>query len=300
MSTENEHEPTADDVVQPFVVAFIPGVTPTKWVRTWKERMPDSPIEPRAMSAADAVRGVRDGSSDVAFLRFVPGGLPIADIDLNAIPLYEEQLVVVAGKEHPLAAFDTVALAELDGEVVLRGDEGAEHGAVLPEDPSLLIAGLQSPLGQDAATVELVAAGSGLALMPQSVARVHSRRDIVARLVTGAPETRVALVWHKDRTTPLVEDFIGIVRGRTSNSSRSGSSGAEDAGDAQQSRSGAKKGATPSTAGAKKAKKQKNQKNQTKAQANAQKNAQEAAKVRAQMGRGAPKAPKGATRRRSR
>ena len=68
--------------------------------------------------------------------------------------------------------------------------------------------------------IELVAAGVGLLLVPQSLARLHHRKDLTYRPVTDAPESRIALSWPEDRTTDLVEDFIGIVRGRTVNSSR--------------------------------------------------------------------------------
>ena len=177
----------------PFVVAFVVGVTPNKWVGVWKERMPDHPIEVRPASESEARAWLADGTIAAAFLRFT--ATPTADDVHSVITLYTEQPVVVAPKDHALTAFDTVALDDLEAEIVLEG--------------------------QDADTIELVAANVGVAIMPQSVARVHSRRDVTARLLTGAPVTQVALVWPVDATTPEVEEFIGIVRGRTANSSRS-------------------------------------------------------------------------------
>ncbi len=47
-----------------------------------------------------------------------------------------------------------------------------------------------------------------------------SRRDVIARPVTDAPTTQVALVWPIDAPSDLIDEFIGIVRGRTANSSR--------------------------------------------------------------------------------
>lgn len=173
----------------PFVVAFVTGVTPGKWTRIWGERMPHSPIEAMPASDADALHALHNGTADVALLR-----LPIADEGLSVIPLYTESAGVVAPKDHPIAAFEAIVLADLEGETVLEG--------------------------QDADTVELVAANVGVAVMPQSVARAHSRRDVVARPVTDAPGTTIALVWVAEKTTPAVEEFIGIVRGRTANSSR--------------------------------------------------------------------------------
>src|SRR5262249_49859151 len=52
------------------------------------------------------------------------------------------------------------------------------------------------------------------------LARLHHRRDLTYRPVSDAPQSRVALSWREDTTTDHVEDFIGIVRGRTVNSTR--------------------------------------------------------------------------------
>jgi hypothetical protein len=45
-------------------------------------------------------------------------------------------------------------------------------------------------------------------------------KDLTYRPVSDAPESRVALSWPQEKTTELVEQFIGIVRGRTVNSTR--------------------------------------------------------------------------------
>ena len=172
-----------------LVVAFVVGVTPGKWARVWAERLPRHPLALIPLGQADALAALDEGSADVAIVR-----LPIDAEHVNAIPLYEELAMVVAPKDHAIEAVDAVTLADLAAETVLHGE------------------------WEEA--VALVAANVGVAVMPQSVARALSRRDVVARLVTDAPSTRVALVWPSDRTSPLVEEFVGIVRGRTANSSR--------------------------------------------------------------------------------
>lgn len=174
---------------EPFVVAFVLGVTPGKWARIWDERMPGHPLQLTALSPGDALSALRDGTADAAFVR-----LPVEDPSLSAIPLYEEQPVVVMPKEHVLSTLDAVSAVDLAEETVLDGEWEAD--------------------------VEIVAANVGVAIMPQSVARALSRKDVVARFATEAPTTRVALVWRADAGTELTEEFIGIVRGRTANSSR--------------------------------------------------------------------------------
>jgi DNA-binding transcriptional LysR family regulator len=68
--------------------------------------------------------------------------------------------------------------------------------------------------------VATVAAGVGIAVMPMSLARLHHRKDVTYRVLRGGPVSSIALAWDADRTTPLVDTFVGIVRGRTVNSSR--------------------------------------------------------------------------------
>jgi DNA-binding transcriptional LysR family regulator len=68
--------------------------------------------------------------------------------------------------------------------------------------------------------VESVAAEAGIVIVPMSLARLHSRRDVVAVQVTGVPTTSVGLAWLRDADDERIETFIGVVRGRTANSSR--------------------------------------------------------------------------------
>ena len=175
-----------------FTVLFVPGVTPTKWGRIWNERMRRQRLELRPAAPTEALAALRDGTADAAFLRDAG-----ADEEFSAIRLYEERPVVVASRDHLFSAVganETIGAEELSGENLLDG--------------------------QDADTIELVAAGVGVATMPQSVARVLSRRDVIARELRDVAPTTISLVWPIDRTTPAVEALIGIVRGRTENSSR--------------------------------------------------------------------------------
>ncbi|MFD8935727.1 LysR family transcriptional regulator, partial [Streptomyces sp. NPDC059578] len=51
--------------------------------------------------------------------------------------------------------------------------------------------------------------------------RLHHRTDLTYRTLTELPQSRVALSWQAaDEAPDLVEEFIGIVRGRTVNSWR--------------------------------------------------------------------------------
>ena len=181
-----------------LIVAFAPGVTVTKWVRIWAERHPEVPlmIHPTAQKEQSSV--VLDGTAHLSFVR-----LPIEQHGLHVIPLYRERAVVVSSKDHLFAAVDEVTLSDLASETMLAG--GVTH--------------------TDRERFDLAAAGVGILVVPQSIARQQSRKDVVVRPITDGPETQIALVWRADQTdhtlAELIDEFVGIVRGRTARSSRS-------------------------------------------------------------------------------
>jgi hypothetical protein len=52
------------------------------------------------------------------------------------------------------------------------------------------------------------------------VARLHHRKDVVQREVSDLPPTTIALVWRRDRDADDVQAFVGVVKGRTANTTR--------------------------------------------------------------------------------
>jgi DNA-binding transcriptional LysR family regulator len=184
-------------------------VTPTKWVRIWNERLPDVPLTLVAVSAAEAPGVLRDGGADAGFVRS-----PVDRTVFSAIPLYTETTVVVVPKDHLVAAVDEVSADDLAEDIVLHPLDDVLDWEHRPGQPAI-----ERP-ATTADAIELVAAGVGLLVVPQSLARLHHRKDLTYRPVNDAPQSSVALSWPEDATTDLVEDFIGIVRGRTVNSTR--------------------------------------------------------------------------------
>ncbi|PWI20148.1 LysR family transcriptional regulator [Streptomyces sp. Act143] len=196
-------EPTA------FRLAYVPGATPAKWVRIWHERFPDLPLTLLQLPGAEATAALRGGSADAGLVR-----LPVDRMFFSAIPLYTETTVVVVPKDHVIAAVEEVTLEDLADETVLHPLDDVFDWERPPGEPAF-----ERPATTEDA-IELVAAGIGVLVVPQSLARLYHRRDLTYRPVTDAPESSVALSWPEEATTDLVEDFIGIVRGRTVNSTR--------------------------------------------------------------------------------
>ncbi len=188
----------------PFRLGFVTGATPDKWARVFRDR--GGAIELVPVTEEDQETGVREGSLDMVLAR-----LPVDRDGLHCIPLYEERPVAVMGVEHVATVVEELSTSDL-----------AEEQLVLPERSGWTPAAAQLDWPEMSVkdAVETVAAGTGVLVVPMSVARLHHRKDVTFRPVTDLPTTTVGLVWRTDHDDDRVQTFIGVVRGRTANSSR--------------------------------------------------------------------------------
>ena len=195
----------ASEIVS-FRVGFVTGATPDKWAGIWRKRHPRQPLELVPVEQDEQEVALRAGELDMCLVR-----LPVDREGLHVIPLYDELPVVVVGKEHLVTVAEEVSLADLDDEqLVLPHESGWTPSAVQLEWPAMSL--------RDA--VEVVASGTGIVIVPMSVARLHQRKDTTYRPVADLPPTKIGLAWLVDNDDERVQTFIGIVRGRTERSTR--------------------------------------------------------------------------------
>lgn len=191
-----------------FRLAYVPGVSPAKWVRGFGERRPEVEVDLVACAAADAAALVTSGEVDAAVAR-PDGDQP----ELSVIELYREVPVVVVPKDHVLTAADELVGADLADERCLLPLDDVLAWVDHPGTP------VEHRPETTADAVELVAAGLGVLVVPMSLARLHHRRDLTYRPLTDGPSAPVGLLW-REPTGDLMEEFIGVVRGRRPGSSR--------------------------------------------------------------------------------
>ncbi|MCH8566068.1 LysR substrate-binding domain-containing protein [Nesterenkonia sp. LB17] len=230
----------------------IPGATPDKWVTRWRERYPDFALSVDRFDEAGQLERLRAGTVDVGYIRFPEDAQAPTGDDLHRVWLYREAPVVCASRDHWVAAAETsVTWDEIAAEPFFdpaemlpepgsdtsapdpstseqsapESEEPEEHQ---PADPEQLAADdIHTPkLGVDLAAgermaLEVVASGAGLVILPNSVARMLARRDIVIREVEGLPGYDVGLAWLREADGPVIQEFIGVARGRKPGSGRS-------------------------------------------------------------------------------
>ncbi|MBG6213197.1 MAG: LysR family substrate-binding domain-containing protein [Cryobacterium sp.] len=213
-----------------FSIAFVAGVTPTKWTRIWGDRRPDVPLRVFRTETVEQIAVLHEGRAEVSLVR-----LPIDETHLSVINLYNEIPVVVASKGHAIEQAETVLLADLAGEHLLQDPDEVPEWRDLAEEVRDGTRRALPPMRDLDETMEQVAAGVGIIIVPHSIARLYGRKDVVSRPVTDVADTRIALAWITRETTDDIEEFIGIVRGRKVASSRidTGAAAADSAASAE-------------------------------------------------------------------
>lgn len=201
--------PVVEEQPRVFRLGAVAGATPGKWIDAWKTRMPRVPLELVPVEAREQRAAI--GAVDAAIVR-----LPLDDVDeLHVIPLYDEVPVVVASVDSHLMAATELTADDLAGEVLITPLDDVLGPLALPT-----VTPAFAPPATTADAIATVATGVGIVVVPMSLARLHHRKDVDYRPLVDGPVSPVALTWRREATTDDIETFIGIVRGRTANSSR--------------------------------------------------------------------------------
>lgn len=177
-----------------LTIAFATGTEPGKWIRRYQGELETIPSD--------------DPFAESAQLHLMR--LPDARVtdEHHVVRLYEEAPGVAVPKDSVFAGVgEAVDPSELAEEIV---------NAAFTEQ--LLIDELRSAL-------QVVAANVGIAYGPLPLLKNLSRKQVVPLPLTEGPTTTVALVWRKADDSEEIQDFVGVAKGRTANSSRGSSRG---------------------------------------------------------------------------
>jgi DNA-binding transcriptional LysR family regulator len=186
-------------------LAFVTGTTPDRWASAWRARRPE-PLTLVPVTEEVQEHVVRRREVDLALVR-----LPVDTDGLHCVRLYDEVPVVVAGRDHLIGTAETVTLDDLTDEQLVRPHASGWR----PSEPQL-----SWPPMSEREAIEAVAAGTGVVIVPMSVARLHHRKDVVQRPVADLAPSTIAVVWLRERDDDVVQAFVGVVKGRTARTSR--------------------------------------------------------------------------------
>ena len=188
------------------VYALVPGI-----LREYHRKFPAVEMRCHEMTPARSLHGLRQREIDVAFVR-----LPVREEGLVATEISRERLLLALPTEHLQAGAGRGRLRDFATETFIMVTRAAAPGfydALLNECRR---AGFSPRVGHEAGewqtVLALVAAGLGVALVPESLRHWQRPGVIYLELKPKTAEVALELVWRKETAQPLVESFLAVAR----------------------------------------------------------------------------------------
>jgi DNA-binding transcriptional LysR family regulator len=185
-------------------VTLVPRV-----ISSFRLRYPDVGIELRDMSTPEQTEALHAGRIHIGFVR-----LP-ADKGLRQLPVLEDRLVLVSPAQEPKGRKPADLSGLRDSPfIVLRRDLSrslhqhiirlcAKHGF----HPQVVQEANEYPT-----VLGLVAAGLGVALVPESQLRTRIEGISIQRIGDRAARWQVGAAWRREKGSPLTAEFLRLLR----------------------------------------------------------------------------------------
>jgi len=178
----------------------------------FRERHPDLSIKLVEQTTSRLLEALTDNSVDIAFLRPALG-----DTDgLVTRRLPDEKLWIALPARHRLAGRSQIDLVDLAGDPFILYPRS--NGRLLYDSiiAACRNAGFSPRIAQEApqmaSTVNLVAAGVGVALVPESMRQLHAEGVLYARINGDGPKAQLVVAHRRDGPlSPAVRNFMSCV-----------------------------------------------------------------------------------------
>lgn len=162
-------------------------------------------------------RRLRGREFDIAITRMAAAS--DADADLEAEPLFEDELAVIAGRQNPLARRKRLVLRDLMNEKWLLGHPPTSFLRPFIDEAfhkeGLTVPRATVTSGSHALQINLIAAGPFLTILPRAILHYPRPHPTFTALAVRLPTTRrpVGLVWLRHRSmSPIARRFCELAR----------------------------------------------------------------------------------------
>ncbi|MGX4761656.1 LysR family transcriptional regulator substrate-binding protein [Corynebacterium minutissimum] len=183
-------------------LVFSTGTEPGKWFRRYRDMHSAESLV--TLDSDDATSTLLAGEADLALTR-----LPDLRIDdsFHVVRLYEEAPGIAVPKDSVYAEVGEDLTPADVAEEIVNYRIGAD---ALVDVPSVRTA------------LQVVAANVGIVVAPRPLLKVLGKKQVVALGFKdpSVPLTEIALVWRKADDSDEIQDFVGVAKGRTRNTSR--------------------------------------------------------------------------------
>ncbi len=181
-------------------------------LQTFRARYPAVELALEETTTESGLEALREGKIRACLLR-----LPVnSDQVITAEPVLRERLVLALPAGHRLAQQSPVSLRALSQEPFIlfpRNQGQSFYDRIVSLCHK---AGFSPRVAQEATQMQtilsLVAAGIGVALIPESVQSLRGAGVVYQPLRERAPETGLALAWRRDDDSAVLANFLNVVR----------------------------------------------------------------------------------------
>jgi DNA-binding transcriptional LysR family regulator len=180
-------------------------------IREFRDRFPRVHLDLREMPTGPQLTALKQGDIDIGFVRE-----PQPDPELDIVTVMREPLRIAVNRSHPLAARPTLAVRDLAAEPFVLFPADLAPGLHAQVMALCRSAGFTPRVVEESrelyTSVSLVEAGVGVSILPASVEKLGWRGVRYRPIPTPGAETRIAAAWRRDRSRPVIEAFMTVVR----------------------------------------------------------------------------------------
>lgn len=178
-------------------------------ISQFRQLLPDVEIKLRNMSTSSQIEALRTGRIHIGFVR-----MPV-ETDFNQLHIHDEHLVLVV----PTSQYKNnhnVTLSSLKHSpfiMLSRNLSPSQYDHVLSLCAKHGFHPRIQQITNEAPTIlALVAAGLGVALVPESQLRTHIEGVTIVKIEDNEARWQVGVAWRKDNNSSMVETFLNILR----------------------------------------------------------------------------------------
>lgn len=201
-----------------FVASATMDIVPRLTVAL-RKHFPEVSLQLKNIPSVAQIEQLKHCALDAGIVR-----LPLHESDIDVIPLHSEPFAIVFSKQHSLRARKVVTVRDLADESFIAYTEQQAPAFFQQWTGICRRAGFTPRIVQEVAEMEtalaLIAAGVGVGILPEGLAKRHARTLVVQSLRTEPVRSEIGLAFRKADTSALTRHLIASATeaGRKQNS----------------------------------------------------------------------------------
>ncbi|MCL2536431.1 MAG: LysR substrate-binding domain-containing protein, partial [Nocardiaceae bacterium] len=175
---------------------------------TFRERHPSVTIEMHESPAADPSAGLRDGASDVAFIR-----MPQCHNGIHTQRLFDDPVVAMLSAQHRCARQTAVSVSDILADpITISATDDEIYRAFWRLDAARTTPPDEVPIASVTEEIQVVATGAGVSVTSAALTRYMAMPTLRCLPIVDWPASEVVVGWRTREDSELVQQFVQAAR----------------------------------------------------------------------------------------